>query len=120
MRSFATWLIAFAVIGLGYWAYDQNVQTKEALREVSRLHAEIGAARERRAMLRDEWAYLTRPDRLRELVELNATRLGLLQMTPEQFAHASQIAYPAPEDEFIASDDAELLQGSASGPEVTR
>lgn len=117
MRGFLTILATFGVIGLGYWAYHQNIQTQVAIREVDRLHRAIGAERERLAMLQDEWAYLTRPDRLRELADLDFDRLQLLPMTPEQFGEAGQIAYPPSQADLLLADDAELLQNSASGPE---
>ena len=113
MRGFATCLAAGAVIGLGYWAYHQNIETKSAIREVSRLQTQIGLERERLEVLRDEWAYLTRPDRLRALVAMDFDRLQLMPMAPEQFAEARQIAYP-PSPADIALREAELLLGSAS------
>jgi len=113
MRGLATCLATGAVIGLGYWAYHENIETKSAIREVSRLQTQIGVERERLEVLRDEWAYLTRPDRLRALVDLDFERLQLMPMAPEQFAQASQIPYP-PGPEEIAAREAELLLGSTS------
>ncbi|MEM6609901.1 MAG: cell division protein FtsL [Pseudomonadota bacterium] len=117
MRGLANCLAACAVIALGYWAYHQNIQTKSTIAEVERLQRQIGVARERLAVLQDEWAYLTRPDRLRALAELDFSRLQLVQMTPEHFADATQIAYPLSPEQLAARAAAELLQDSASGPE---
>ena len=90
-------LAAFAVMGLAFWAYQENYKTQQAIKEVRELHAEIGASHERLGMLRAEWAYLNRPDRLSDLAELNFDRLGLLPLMPDAFGRVDQIIYPLPE-----------------------
>ncbi|MBV7397061.1 cell division protein FtsL [Mameliella sediminis] len=97
MRGFLFLLAAAAVISSGYWAYYENYRTKAELDHVDDLRREIGAARERIAILRAEWAYLNRPDRLRDLAELNFDRLGLLPFTPDQFGRIDQVSYPRSE-----------------------
>ncbi|MEM9319205.1 MAG: cell division protein FtsL [Pseudomonadota bacterium] len=115
MRGFATTLGTIAVIGLGYWAYHQNIQTKATIQEVDRIQRQIGAERERLEMLQDEWAYLTRPDRLRALADLDFQRLQLMPMQPSQFADLDDIAMPPTADEIAAREAVILLQDSASG-----
>lgn len=96
MRGFLYVLAAFAVIGLAFWAYQENYKTQAALKEVRQLHAEIGAAHERLNILNAEWAYLNRPDRLVDLADLNFDRLGLLPLMPDAFGAVDQIIYPLP------------------------
>jgi len=97
MRGLVTAIAALAVIGLGHWAYRQTVLTRQAARAAAALHADIGAEREKLAILRAEWAYLNRPDRLRELADINFDRLGLMPLPPDQFGAAVQIPYPRPD-----------------------
>ncbi len=97
MRSLFYITTALAVIGLAFWAYRENYETQEALAEVEALQRDIGAARDRLGVLRAEWAYLNRPDRLRDLADLNFDRLGLLPFRPDQFGRADQVAFPLPE-----------------------
>ena len=85
-----------AVMALAFWAYRENYATQHALREVNSLQREITSLREALSIQRAEWAYLNRPDRLRDLTALNFDRLGLLPMEPEQFGNLDQIAMPAP------------------------
>jgi hypothetical protein len=94
MKSFLHVLAAMAVMGLAFWAYRENYATQAALREVRALHNEIGLAHARLNMLNAEWAYLNRPDRLRDLADLNFDRLGLLPLLPDGFGKVDQVAYP--------------------------
>jgi hypothetical protein len=104
MRGLFYTVSALAVMGLGYWAYYENYETQEALRTASALQSEIGSSRETLSVLAAEWAYLNRPERLRDLADLNFPDLELLPITPEQFGDVAQVIYPAPEIELKISD----------------
>lgn len=97
MKSVFYVAAALAVMGLAFWAYSQNYRTQTALKDVDALQSEIARLRERVGVLRAEWAYLNRPDRLRDLANLNFERLGLFPLAPEQFGNVEQVAYPEPE-----------------------
>ncbi|MEO0916025.1 MAG: cell division protein FtsL [Pseudomonadota bacterium] len=96
MRGLFYVFAALVVMGLAFWAYQENYKTQAAIKEVRQLHAQIGAAHERLGMLRAEWAYLNRPDRLADLADLNFDRLGLLPLMPDAFGAVDQIIYPIP------------------------
>ena len=95
MRNLFCMFTALAVIGLAFWAYQENYRTKEAQARAEALQREIGLARQKLRMLRAEWAYLNRPERLRALAEMNFERLGLLPLRPSQFGRIDEVAYPA-------------------------
>ncbi|WP_165611804.1 cell division protein FtsL [Cognatiyoonia koreensis] len=97
MRGLLFVLSAMAVMGLGFWAYQENYKTQQAIRDVRVLHAQIGGAHERLKVLNAEWAYLNRPDRLADLAELNFDRLGLLPLMPDAFGDVENIIYPLPD-----------------------
>ncbi|MCU0829502.1 MAG: cell division protein FtsL [Tabrizicola sp.] len=94
MRAVLYVLSFLAVIALGFWAYRENYATQAALKEVEALQRQIVGLREALSVHRAEWAYLNRPDRLRDLATANFDRLGLLPMEPGQFGNAAQVAYP--------------------------
>ena len=96
MRPLLYVLSFLAVLGLGFWAYRENYTTQAALREVAGLQDEIANLQESLAIQRAEWAYLNRPDRLRDLAVLNFDRLGLMPMEPHQFGRAADVIYPPP------------------------
>jgi len=91
------YIVAFlAVMALAFWAYRENYATQQALRDLDALQSDIAALHDALAIQRAEWAYLNRPDRLRELVTLNFDRLGLLPLEPGQLGSTAQVAYPKP------------------------
>jgi len=94
MRTLLYILTVAGVISLAFWAYRENYATQAALAETRALRNDILEAHERLSVLKAEWAYLNRPDRLRDLAQINFNRLGLLPLRPEQFGHVDQVAYP--------------------------
>lgn len=99
MKTLLYAVTALAVFGLAFWAYRENYATQQVLKETRSLQRQIGTAQVRLSVLRAEWAYLNRPDRLIELAELNFDRLGLLPLRPDQFGRVDEVTYPL-EPEF--------------------
>ncbi|WP_420858539.1 cell division protein FtsL [Marivivens marinus] len=116
MRGLLYVFSALVVMALGYWAYHENYTTQTAIREVRGLHREIGEAHEKLGVLRAEWAYLNRPDRLRDLAELNFDRLGLLPLMPDGFGRVDQVTYP-PEPLFPVVNPIEVSSDARAGEE---
>ncbi len=105
MRNVLILLIGLACAGsAAFWAYHENYKTKAALDDMGKVRAEIATLRETLGVLRAEWAYLNRPDRLQELVNLNFDRLGLVPFEANQFANVAQLAYPAPDPALAAEE----------------
>jgi hypothetical protein len=102
MRSLFVVLTAVAVIALAFWAYRENYETQAAQADAQDIQREIAQARQRLRVLNAEWAYLNRPQRLRDLADLNFEKLGLLPLRPEQFGKIDQVTYPKPDpDRFM-------------------
>lgn len=112
MRGFYIIVASLVVMGLGFWAYQENYATQRVLKQVSHLQREIGHQREELAVLKAEWAYLNRPERLRDLAEINFDRLGLLPFQPEQFGRVDQVAFPQEEDLILELTETYDVVGS--------
>ncbi|MEL6700180.1 MAG: cell division protein FtsL [Pseudomonadota bacterium] len=93
---------------MAFWAYSENYRTQAAIKEVQSLHRQIAASQARLGVLKAEWAYLNRPDRLRDLAELNFDRLQLLPLAPEQFGAIDQVSFP-PDPLLPISDPVEVM-----------
>ena len=96
MRSFMFVIMFGAVISLAYWAYQENIRTKQELANAEDLQTAIGEARNRLAILRAEWAYQNRPHRLQDLADLNFDNLKLMPLRAEHFSRVDEVGFPAP------------------------
>ncbi len=85
--------IFLMVIAQGFWAYNENYETQKALNDAKRLQIDIANSRARLGVLNAEWAYLNRPDRLQDLVDMNFDRLQLLPLRPEQFGQVNEVPH---------------------------
>ncbi len=94
MKTFLYIFCGAVVISMAYWAYKENYRTQDSLRRVVELQRQIAQEREAISVLKAEWAYLNRPDRLRELVDMNYDALGLLPLMPGHFAEVELVSYP--------------------------
>lgn len=117
MRTCFYILTTLCVVALAFWAYRENYTTQAALREVRELRHEIRTAHQRLSVLRAEWAYLNRPDRLRDLADINFDRLGLMPLHPSQFGDTGQISYP-PDPIIDIAEKVELADATDGPPEV--
>jgi len=106
MKTVLYVLLAVCVVTLGFWAYHENYKTQDAMAEAEAVQTRIGDARARLAVLRAEWAYLNRPDRLRDLAEINFDALALLPLQPEQFGRVDEIPYPPVQTQLPLIDPA--------------
>ncbi|MEO1688285.1 MAG: hypothetical protein AAFU61_10305, partial [Pseudomonadota bacterium] len=86
-------LILTAAVGV--WAYRVNYDTLAALDRVEALHRDIAREQEAIAILRAEWAWLNRPERLARLVEAHP-ELGLGPFLPAHFGEVAEIAFQPP------------------------
>ncbi|MDG1425619.1 cell division protein FtsL [Rhodobacteraceae bacterium nBUS_24] len=94
MRGFLYALTVSLVMGLAYWAYQENIKTQAVLSHVEALQDDIGHARARLKILRAEWAYQNRPERLQDLADLNYDGLKLLPLSADHFGRVDQVGFP--------------------------
>lgn len=96
MRPLIAVFTLLSIMALAFWAYRENYATQASLREMQKLQQEIGDLREALTLQKAEWAYLNRPERLRDLVALNFERVPLLPLDPNQFRKLREVAMPLP------------------------
>jgi hypothetical protein len=104
MKAVLSVLSGGLVLSFAVWAYGTNYDTRAALDRVATLEAEIGAEREALSVLRAEWAWLNRPERLRDLAERNFAALQLMPMDAAHFGDPASVAYPQPSMEDLIAE----------------
>ena len=117
------YLMSFAaVLFLAFWAYRENYATQHQLKQMAAVQDQIASLRDEIAMQKAEWAYLNRPDRLRDLAAMNFDRLGLMPIEPQQLGSADQVAMPVAPPLVITgtiATEGSLPNMSNSGPDIT-
>ncbi|QBX33875.1 cell division protein FtsL [Paracoccus liaowanqingii] len=96
MRSLTYLGCVLVVMGLAFWAYRENYATQASMGQMSQVQREIAGLREELGVLRAEWAFLNRPDRLSQLVDLNFERLQLVPVETGQVLDLGHVDYPKP------------------------
>ncbi len=109
MKTVATLFAVAMLVVIATWAYRVNYDTQDAERRVEQLRRAIAEERAAIAMLRAEWAYLNRPDRLRELAELHFGELGLMPLDAEHFADAAKLPFPNAHPPIFTPTEGEFL-----------
>jgi cell division protein FtsL len=70
-----------ALMGSAVYAYSTKYQTSFRAEQIAKTKLEIKAERDAIAVLRADWAYMTRPERLQPLAEKYLPEFGPLQVT---------------------------------------
>ena len=91
MRVFGLLFPLLLVLCLAFWAYQENNLTKRVSERATELQERIEHNRVVLKYLQDEWAFLNRPDRLKELVRTHYAELKLSAVTHSSFRTASSI-----------------------------
>lgn len=96
MKGFLYLCALGLVLTFATWAYQVNYRTKAEMDYVSQLQRDIAHERQTLSVLRAEWAYLNRPERLRALVEMNFADLRLMPLHADHFGQIDHVAMPRP------------------------
>jgi len=80
-------------------SYSQNYATRDVLSEIERLRSTITQKQNQLRALEDEWAYLNRPERIKDLVVLNFQHLQMMRREPGPKQDFSSLPFmPAPSE----------------------
>lgn len=110
MRNFFYLVIFGLVITLAYWAYQENVKTQMAIKKSEEFQIEIGKARAKLAVLKAEWAYLNRPERLIHLTNLGFDQLKLAPIRATNFGEFNRLSNGTSNIKWSSALNSEISQ----------
>ena len=117
MTRYISALLVFLMVLSAAAVYDMKYEAEIAAENISKKQAEIAQAREDISLLKAEWALLTRPARMRDLL---GRHQDILNLTPLSSNHIGTLA-DIPEKPVIPPIDAPTEQsadGSAVLPDI--
>ena len=99
MLRFLNLIAIVALIGSAVYAYTIKYQTSYRAEQIAKTKIEIKTESDAIAVLRAEWAYMTRPERLQQLADqylvdvkpLEVKQLVSAQALPDKAAHSDMI-----------------------------
>ena len=110
MRNFFYIIIFGLVITLAYWADQENVKTQMAIKKSKEFQAEIGKARAKLSVLKAEWAYLNRPERLIHLTNLGFDELQLAPIRATNFGEFNRLSNGTSNIKWSSALNSEISQ----------
>jgi hypothetical protein len=107
-RIFNFLLLALMIVGAGV-TYDMKHKAEVAAERVAKLEADIARERDSIALLRAEWAMLTQPGRLQDVIEKYNAYFKLEPFSPKQLASIDDIPLkPVPPPNPITEELAKM------------
>ncbi len=85
MRLTFLFISFLSLMIVSVWAYNVNYKTRSVIKSVKTLSSEIQNKEDRIKLLKAEWTYLNRPERLNRLVTINFPELRLLALSYENY-----------------------------------
>ncbi|PKR90027.1 hypothetical protein CXZ10_01140 [Pleomorphomonas diazotrophica] len=117
MTRYINALLVFLMVLSAAAVYDMKYEAEIAAENIKQKQAEIAQAHEDISLLKAEWALLTRPARMRDLLERHK---DILSLTPLSSDHIGTLA-DIPEKPVVPPVDAPVEQsadGSAALPHI--
>jgi hypothetical protein len=113
MTRYLNVVMILALIGSAVYAYTIKYQTAYRAEQIAKTRIEIKAERDAIAVLRADWSFLTRPERVQQLSE---RYLDLQPLALDRLVLARQLPERAPHVDVIGDKIETLGLGVASTP----
>ena len=101
------------LIVLATWSYQVNYETRRNIDKSEKLKLSVEAKKEYLSVLKAEWSYLNRPQRLESLVEKYFETLRLIPLRSDHYADVSMI-------NFFSDIDLDIEAEPVSVPELEK
>lgn len=85
MRTTVLILCSFSVIAVSVWAYNVNYKARSTINNVKILSSQIKNKKSQIKLLKAEWAFLNRPERLSRLISIHFSELELIPLSHKNY-----------------------------------
>ncbi|TLP48434.1 hypothetical protein FDK21_01890 [Cohaesibacter sp. CAU 1516] len=102
-RLINTVLFLFVLLG-AFWLYQVKHEAKEEESRIVKLEQQIEDEKEALLLLKAEWSYLNRPERVQKLSERFSEELGLSEVQPYQIGTVADLPERVQEPSEVGAD----------------